>query len=386
MKVGKLLHHLLLSILMLTLLGACKPSIPQDRMFLDISVDFLGEYKLKVDEFQDTSVGGLSAITYDTRNSHLYALADDRSNKAPARFYTLNLNLNQDESGEVNLDQVAIENVTFLRNSQGETYAPGSIDPEGIALSPEGTLYISSEGATSQGIPPFIGEFKLETGEKIDNLRLPQRYLTDTESETPESPRGIQNNLGFEALTIKSSGGQSDPFRLFTAPESALAQDILPVDSDPEFTTRVRFLHYLIQPISSPILVAEHLYLLDKAPTGSVSNGLTELLAIDPEGFFLSLERTYGLLGFGAKIFQVSTVNVSDTSAIDSLSSDINGVKPLKKELLLDLNDLDIYLDNLEGMALIPRLPDGSQGLLLVSDNNFNPEQVTQFLLFRLNK
>ena len=355
-------------------------------MFLDMSVDFLGEYKLKIDEYQDTTVGGLSAITYDPLNSRLYALADDRSNKAPARFYTLNLNLNQDESGEVNLNQVNIENVTFLRNSQGETYTPGSIDPEGIALSPEGTLYISSEGATSQGISPFIAEFQLETGEKVDNLRLPQRYLTDTESGTPESPRGIQDNLGFEALTIKSSGGQSDPFRLFTAPESALAQDILPVDADPEFTTRVRFLHYLIQPISSPILVAEHLYLLDKAPTGSVSNGLTELLAIDPEGFFLSLERTYGLLGFGAKIFQVSTVNVSDTSAIDSLSSDINGVKPLKKELLLDLNDLDIYLDNLEGMALIPRLPDGSQGLILVSDNNFNQEQVTQFLLFRLNK
>ena len=38
-------------------------------------------------------------------------------------------------------------------------------------------------------------------------------------------------------------------------------------------------------------------------------------------------------------------------------------------------------------MTLGPRLPDGRQSLLLVSDNNFttNPPQVTQFLLFALD-
>jgi hypothetical protein len=52
--------------------------------------------------------------------------------------------------------------------------------------------------------------------------------------------------------------------------------------------------------------------------------------------------------------------------------------------LLLNLKQLDIRLDNLEGMTLGPRLPDGSQSLLLVSDNNFNSLQITQLLLFRL--
>jgi hypothetical protein len=36
-------------------------------------------------------------------------------------------------------------------------------------------------------------------------------------------------------------------------------------------------------------------------------------------------------------------------------------------------------------MTLGSRLPDGSQSLVLVSDDNFNEAQVTQFLLFRLN-
>jgi hypothetical protein len=50
------------------------------------------------------------------------------------------------------------------------------------------------------------------------------------------------------------------------------------------------------------------------------------------------------------------------------------------------LSTLGIYLDNLEGMALGPRLPDGSRSLLVVSDDNFKEAQMTQFLLFRLKE
>jgi hypothetical protein len=76
--------------------------------------------------------------------------------------------------------------------------------------------------------------------------------------------------------------------------------------------------------------------------------------------------------------------NANDTSNIESLKGEISQVRSLKKQLLCDLQSLGIYLDNLEGMALGPLLPDGSQSLLLISDNNFNKEQVTQLLLFRL--
>jgi hypothetical protein len=41
-------------------------------------------------------------------------------------------------------------------------------------------------------------------------------------------------------------------------------------------------------------------------------------------------------------------------------------------------------LDNFEGMAFGPDLPDGARTLLLVSDDNFNPHQRTAFLLFRI--
>ena len=98
----------------------------------------------------------------------------------------------------------------------------------------------------------------------------------------------------------------------------------------------------------------------------------------------LSLERSFGFSGFGAKIFQVIIGNATDTSGIASLKGNLGQIEPLKKKLLLDLSELGIELDNLEGMTLGPVLPDGSRSLVLVSDDNFRDEQVSQFLLFRL--
>lgn len=61
-------------------------------------------------------------------------------------------------------------------------------------------------------------------------------------------------------------------------------------------------------------------------------------------------------------------------------------MRSIRKNLVLDLATLGIKLDNLEGMAISPRLADGSQSLILVSDDNFSDRQFTQFLVFRLNR
>lgn len=129
--------------------------------------------------------------------------------------------------------------------------------------------------------------------------------------------------------------------------------------------------------------MSEHLYPLDVAPKDAIANGLTELVTLDPGGHFLSLERTYGPLGASAKLYQFATGSATDTSSIPSLRES-DRVAPVKKKLLLDLSTLGIYLDNLEGMTLGPRLPDGTQSLLIVSDDNFSETQLTQFLLFSL--
>ncbi|MGB3691433.1 MAG: esterase-like activity of phytase family protein [Spirulinaceae cyanobacterium] len=369
------------------LLTACGISriTAQERLFPQLSLEFLGEYQLPKQTFQDTPVGGLSALTYNPKLKLFYILSDDRSQFAPARFYTFNIPFEQNEVGDIDFGEVAIEGVTFLKNSEGKTYPAGSIDPEGIAFSPQGNLFISSEGIPSQGVAPFIRKFDLKTGQILQDLRLPQRYLPPEEEE--DLPRGVRENLGLEALTLNPFSAavpQADPFRLFSAFEFALQQDYKPEAEEEAGDIPLRFMHYVVNPIGSPFFVAEHLYYLDAAPAGVISNGLTELVAIEPEGYFLSLERTYGLTGAGAKIYQVALATATDTTLVESFQGNIGGVVPLKKKLLLDLKELEIYLDNFEGMVLGPLLPDGSKSVILVSDNNFSEEQITQFLLFRL--
>lgn len=366
-------------------LTAC--NLPQvsaeDRLFLNLSVDFLGAYQLPTTEFAGTRLGGLSALTYDRQRDRIYALSDDRSEFAPARFYTLKLELDTSQPDTVRLQQVNVEKVTILKGEDGNPLAKGTLDPEGMVLSPLRSLFVSSEGVASQGILPFVREFDLETGQWQRNLPIPERYNPLTTDQQPS--QGVQDNLGLEALTVSPGGygnTEVEPFRIFTATESALVQDADPSDS--EQGAKSRLLHYMVEKGRS-LLISEHLYLLDPLPEGANMSGLVELAAIDQGGHFLSLERSFGLTaGFGAKLFQLASGSATDTSTIASLKGDLKGVEPIRKKLLLDLSDLDIDLDNLEGMTFGPRLPDGSQSLLLVSDDNFRDQQVTQFLLFRL--
>lgn len=360
-------------------LAACDPPqrvSAEERMFRNFSLELVDQYEIPKTNYQDTVVGGLSAIAYSREQDLFYVLSDDRGNLSPARFYTFKLGVEQNDA-QIKIASFEPQEVTLLLDESGQQYPQGAIDPEGLAISPRNTIFISSEGNPTQDVKPFLAEFELATGSKLSELRLPQRYLASEKSQL----QGIQENLAFESLTINRTGLPEDPFRVFTATESALIQD---ESLAGEEQSRVRFLHYIVNPVGDPVLLAEHLYLLEPAPVEVISNGLTEMLALQTEGYFLSLERTYGFAGAGAKIFQVVIGNATDTTNIDSLKGNIAQVQPLRKKLLFDLEDLGIYLDNLEGMTVGPRLPDGSSSLLLISDDNFNNEQISQLLLFRL--
>ncbi len=389
-----LLRLLVLIVMTVSLLTGCAlPRVSaEERLFLDLSLEFLGEYQLPKQAFEDTPVGGLSAITYDRQRDRFYAVSDDRSDRAPARFYTLKLDLQTDETSITGIEQIEIEGVTFLKNEAGELYAAGTIDPEGVALSPRQSVFISSEGVAREGIPPFVDEFDLASGAWQKSLPIPSRY---TPQEIEGEQFGVQDNLAFEALTLNPGGFSSawlEPFRLFVATESALHQDLPdpaklsaaePTAEQLERPVPARFLHYLIGD-QLPTLISEHMYPIDPLPTWAIVNGLTELLVLDQGGHFLGLERSLGLTGFGARLYQAATGGATDTSGIPSLSGALEGLQPIRKQLLLDLSEIGITLDNLEGMTLGPQLPDGSQSLLLISDDNFHESQVNQFLLFRL--
>ena len=340
----------------------------EERLFLDLAVEPLDHVVLPMESFAGTEVGGLSAIAYDRSRNQYYALSDDRQQP---RFYTLTLDLSPTA-----IRNVAVKAVTLLTDENGDAIVP--LDAEGLALTPSDTLIISSEGSFKQQIPPRLQEFDLATGQLKNTLRLPERYLFGAEpapdDATPKTQtQGIQENIGFEALTISAPGGPYEPFRLFAATEGPLYQDL---DLDPEIPFKNRWLHYLIDGAAGTgqsTLLSEHLYSMDTAPLGAVINGLSEILSIEVGGHFLALERAFGLQGMSVKLYQLATGVATDTSAIATLQGDTSSITPIRKQLVADLTPLGP--DNLEAMTLGPSLKDGTPSLIMVSDNNFDNRQ-----------
>ena len=343
------------------------PAIPET------AVDFLGQATLPAGfSFKGTELGGLSGITYDPNRHVYYAIADDRSKKAPARFYTLKINLKESlKDGDV----VPID-VTTLLDETNQPFAADSLDPEGIALTNKGTVFISSEGNAERLIEPFIKEFSLSSGRQLQTLTVPSKFLP-----TASHKRGIRNNLAFESLTIAPNQKY-----LFTATENALIQD---GPGGTKSSSPLRILQYNLQTCQ---LEQELLYIIQPvaAPLkflGNLSSGLVDLLALDDRGHFLSLERSFNGLGYTIQVFDVYTEGATDIRDIDSLSAvDISTIKPVHKQLLLDFRTLSkVTLDNIEGLTFGPQLPDGRQSLIVVSDNNFQSTQHTQILAIGIN-
>ncbi|MDM9585259.1 phytase [Nostoc sp. GT001] len=331
-----------------------------------------------------TPLGGLSGVTYDAVNNRYYAISDDRSQFSPARFYTFTADT-----------EVAFTNVTPLKDSNGNLFATFSVDPEGIALTNNGTVFISSEGEVNPGAgrvsDPFIKEFSLTTGQEIGSLFVPSKFLPvveDTNSngiidagDTQTS--GVYNNLAFESLTITP-----DQKTLFTATENALSQDGLRASLSSGSPSRI--LQYNLvsgQPEKEYLYITDAISEAPNPSTGFADNGLTDLLAIDNRGTLLALERSFAQgVGNTIKIYEVSLQGATDISFYDSLNNlsteQLATIKPAQKRLLLNLNDLNLPngTDNIEGITFGPKLADGSQSIVLVSDNNFNQSQFTQIL------
>jgi hypothetical protein len=95
------------------------------------------------------------------------------------------------------------------------------------------------------------------------------------------------------------------------------------------------------------------------------------------------MERSFSVgAGNTIRIYLVDLRRAQDIDRFSSLAGLLEGLRPAQKTLLLDLDTLGLTLDNVEGMAFGPDLPDGGRSLVLVSDNNFSPAAFTQFLAF----
>ena len=341
---------------------------------------FLGESTLAAGTtFEGTVVGGLSSWAYDDARDVYYAISDDQGGtftptSKPARVYTLRVNLSD---GSLDPGDVTVVDVTTLLGTNGQPLPGRSLDPEGLALTRQDTWIITSEGIPP-AIAPFVREFDL-SGQQVAELPVPNAFVPLT-----DGTRGVRFNLGFESAAVAPNGQF-----LFVGAENAVAQDG-PAASLTS-GSQARLLRYNLQ---TGRVDRQYVYPTDPVaeapvPAGQFTvNGLVELLPVNNQ-FLLAMERSFSVgAGNTIRIYRVALPGATDVNGTDDLDQ-LSGIRTAQKTLVLDLDDLveefGLTLDNIEGMTLGPRLPDGRQSLLLVSDNNFTPGQVSQFLAFALD-
>ena len=350
-----------------------------------ISLRFLGDLNLKTGTKADgTDFGGISGLAYDRARDVVYAISDDKGDLQPPRYYTISYRF---EAGRPVLG--AIKSNPLLDVSS-RSFPKGELDPEAIAYTSAygGVRYYSSEG-NGRVYPRIMpGIFELGSNGRIAaRFPIPAKFLPET---TGTQTKGVRDNAAFESLTI------SPRHSIFSAAEMPLVQDDTPADFEKGGLSRIIHFARLKSPSAKP---REYVYKIEAnpKPEGAVTdlgNGISEMLALnDTELLVVERGTSLGLKGARnrIRIYRASLGGATDVSRVASLKS--RSFRPVEKRLVLDLDTILPELDrdfrstdNIEGMTFGPRLPNGNRTLILVSDNNFNPLQRTQFLAFEIKE
>ncbi len=370
---------LVTSMLTPAMAAAAQPVAPDRQLERAVSARLLGEkivpYKL---DFQGTTVGGFSGVDRNRCTGEYVFISDDRSALQPARFYTAKLDVDAD--GVHSVDFTGTH--PFLQPDGSVYPSPAvgdgkAVDPEEIRVDPRNcTYWWAQEGdrpkAVGAGpvIQPSIQNAG-PTGAYLGQLRLPQNY------EVTMEERGPRRNQAIEAITFGSHGRV-----LTSAVEGPLLQDGPVPDVEKGALVRVtkqtrdgEVLGQFAYPIEK--IFAES----DPTSPWGPDTGVPSLLAFpgDPDRY-LVLERTW-VAGSGYKIrlFDATTRGATDVQAMYSLAG--QPVVPMRKKLVADFDSLGLStVDNTEGMTWGPELPSGERSLILVSDDNFVADAVTQIV------
>lgn len=331
----------------------------------NLKVKFLSEYILPENILIDnTLVGGLSGI--DFNNGSYYLVCDDSKNP---RIYEASITIEKNKISKINMDKV------ILLNTISEF-----LDLESIRFdSNTNQILLTSEGSIRNQKDPLF--FSVDSaGVRKNTFQIPSAF----KANSTQKPR---HNGTLEGLCIAY-----DKVGYWIAMELPLETD----GAKPQFAptkspVRITYINSKTESVEK-----QFGYFLDavvKKPLGKFSiNGLTDLVEYK-HNIFLIIERSYssglGNQGNTIKLFKVDASKATNTLNVNSLKDKV--FVPATKELLFNFENFrnqltDHSIDNIEGITLGPKLPNGHQSLILVSDNNFNTlgKQLNQFILLEL--
>ena len=346
--------------------------------------------------FRGLPVGGLSSIDYVPATGRYLAISDDRSDRGPARFYELSLDLAKfRRSADPGEAGVAWVGMTTILDLDGQPFGRNMVDPESLRLDAKRNLiYWSNEGQRTSGSMqnPTVRRMHPD-GRPAGEFPVPGYYNpAGSASGLAAGDMGIYNNLAFESIAITP-----DAKTVWTMSENGLAQDSLPTAIGRG--SRARLLSF---DLDSGKAGAEYVYEVGPVPFPPAhpgdfaTNGVPDMLALSAHEFIV-IERAFAVgavtPGVAAhtrqptsntiKLYRIDTRGATDVAGWASIKG--REVVPVKRTMLLDLSSLRnddgsvLALDNIEGITFGPMV-NGKRTLILVSDNNFNPAQFTQFV------
>jgi hypothetical protein len=346
-------------------------------------IKFLSEFDVaNAKQFNRTTIGGLSGIDYDVRRNVYYLISDDRSAINPARFYTANIHIAGNK-----IDSIQFTAVDSFKTQQGTTYPNSKQDPFHTP-DPESLRY---DPLTDQIVWSSEGERIIRPGSIV--LENPAITVTDRRGnykdtfELPpnmhmrESENGPRQNSVFEGIAFAK-----DYKSVFVSVEEPIYEDGARAGTG-DSTAWIRIIKF---DVSTRKPIAQYAYRIESVAYPAVPayafkiNGVSEILWVG-EDKLLVIERSFstGKTACVIRVFIADLEHASDIASVNSYGakSDAN---PVSKKLLLNMDDLGRYIDNIEGVTFGPTLANGHRTLIFVADDNFSPLQKTQFLLFEV--
>ncbi|MGV0023681.1 esterase-like activity of phytase family protein [Phormidesmis priestleyi] len=354
-------------------------------------------------------LGLFSDLYYDRHQNVYYSLVDRGPGGGTISYNTRvqKLSLNVDAQTGAIGDFKLLDTILFTKNGEnfnglnpkalnGDSAKLGlSFDPEGFVVAPNGNFYVSDEYG------PSINEFS-PSGVFIRSLTTPDNLIPKQGSTPnfvdgrPTITTGRQDNRGFEGATLSPDGS-----KLF-----AMLQDPLVNEGNPD-GRRSRNIRIVEFDTKTGKSTAQYLYQLeniaeindripgttdDFGPNAQGRNiGISAITALNDKEF-LVLERDNRGIGVddpkgtnpvGSKrVFKISLAGATNVQNISLAGTNAlpNGVTPVNKSLFLDIAGLLQTAgmkipEKLEGLAIGPKLKDGSYAVLVGTDNDFSVTQ-----------